>query len=303
MAGGEIDGGLADGTATEFCRWVNAARGMELNSATALPEYESYKLGRDWAEFVRAGKITFDSWVDFYESKEPKWYVLGLVWGHNEYGIKRDKYVDGSFPEIYQRTRDTFDVLAKTYGREKVLGIARRLMEAPKKPRNPANTLSLDTGFLRLADPKAMGCASLYGYVDECFFELLLPRTEPQPVVTAEPVTHAGRGVTRSAAPLPPPEATKPPEPMTPLGPCSASLRSGEPTWRLAVEFVNTGSQPRKLFWIDFNGNRQMKGVVMPGIPARWPTFATHAWQLTDMENNCLGTVVITKETKRVEVR
>jgi tetratricopeptide (TPR) repeat protein len=57
MAGGEIDGGLADGTAREFCRWVEAARGKDANSAAALPEYKSYKLGRDWLPFLLAENL------------------------------------------------------------------------------------------------------------------------------------------------------------------------------------------------------------------------------------------------------
>jgi hypothetical protein len=91
--------------------------------------------------------------------------------------------------------------------------------------------------------------------------------------------------------------------PSTQLGPCTESLQSGKPTERLSVEFVNISNQPRRLFWIDFTGNRNLYGVVMPGIPVRWPTFVTHAWQIADINNACLGTVVITKETRRVEIR
>jgi hypothetical protein len=91
--------------------------------------------------------------------------------------------------------------------------------------------------------------------------------------------------------------------PSTQLGPCTASLQSGKPTERLLVEFINMSKQPRRLFWIDFTGNRHLKGAVMPGIPARWPTFVTHAWQIADNNNACVGTVVITKETRRVEIR
>jgi hypothetical protein len=304
MADGEIDGGLADGTASLFCRWVNAARGREPNAATTLPEYKSYKLGRDWEEFSRAGKVAFDSWGDFYRSKEPRWYVLGLIWGHNEYGIKRDKYAEGSFPEIFQRTRDTFETLAKSHGREKVLGIAKKLMDAPKRPPDPriVNDGMMDTGFLHLANPQAAGCAR--SYVDGCFFELLLPRTEP--VAAVEAVTHSGRGVARgstAAAPAATPAPAAATMPATPLQPCGEPLRSGDPTLRTVIEFVNISSQPRRLFWIDFTGNRHLKGVVMPGLPVRWPTFVTHAWQITDMEDTCLGTVVISKEMKRVEIR
>jgi hypothetical protein len=92
--------------------------------------------------------------------------------------------------------------------------------------------------------------------------------------------------------------------PSTPLAPCTASLQSGKPTERLLVEFVNMSNQPRRVFWIDFTGNRQNTFVtVMPGIPARLPTFVTHAWQVTDAGNACVGTVVITKETRHVEIR
>ena len=67
-----------------------------------------------------------------------------------------------------------------------------------------------------------------------------------------------------------------------------ASLQSGKPTGRAVVEFVNTSGQPRRLDRVDFTGNHYLKGVVMPGLPARWPTFVTHVWQVTDTADTCV---------------
>ena len=215
MAGGEVDGGLAGGAGSAFCTWVNAARGRtDVVAATKLPEYATYRRARDWAELVRAGRVTFASPYDLLASKDPRWYALGLIWGRNEYGIKRDALVEGIFPDILQRAKATFETLAKTHGREKVLGIARKVMEAPKRPPDPKIVKDglMDTGFLHLANPQAMGCVTLYANVDECFFQLLLPRTEPISAAPA-PVKHSGRGAARGAAPPVMPPATTPPAP------------------------------------------------------------------------------------------
>lgn len=219
LAGGEVDGGLAGGAASAFCTWVHASRGtLDVVAATKLPEYATYRRARDWAELVRAGRVTFASPYDLLASKDPRWYALGLIWGHNEYGIKRDALVEGIFPDVLQRAKATFETLVKTHGREKVLEIARMVMEAPKRPPDPKIVKDglMDTGFLHLADPKALGCVSLYAYVDECFFELLLPRTAPLAAPPA-PVTHRGRGAARSGAQAPTPAAPPPPVPATPV--------------------------------------------------------------------------------------
>lgn len=216
LAGGEVDGGLAGGAASAFCTWVNAARGRDVVSATKLPEYATYRRARDWSELVRAGRVTFATPYDLLASKDPRWYALGLIWGHNEYGINREALVEGIFPDILQRTKATFETLAKTHGREKVLGIARKVMEAPKRPPDPKIVKDgmMDTGFLHLANPQAMGCVTLYAYVDECFFQLLLPETKP--AAAPEPVRHTGRGAARRAAPPVMPPAMPPPVPTTP---------------------------------------------------------------------------------------
>ena len=226
MAGAEVDGGLAGGAGSAFCTWVNAARGrIDLVGATKLPEYATYRRARDWGELVRAGRVTFASPYDLLASKDPRWYALGLIWGHNEYGIKRDALVEGIVPDILQRAKATFDTLAKTHGREKVLGIARKVMEAPKRRPDPkiVNDGLMDTGFMHLADPKAIGCVSLYADVEECFFQLLLPRTEPI-VAAPAPVKHSGRGAARGAAPPVTPPATTAPVSTTPPVPTTSPV-------------------------------------------------------------------------------
>jgi hypothetical protein len=217
MAGGEVDGGIASGAGSVFCTWVDAARGrIDVVAATKLPEYAVYRRARDWAELVRAGRVTFASPYDLLASKDARWYALGLIWGHNEYGIKRDALLEGIFPDILQRTKATFETLAKTHGREKVLGIARTVMDAPKRPPDPKIVKDglMDTGFLHLANPQAMGCVTPYAFVDECFFQLLLPETKP--AAAPKPVVHAGRGAARRAAPPATPPVPPPPVPTTP---------------------------------------------------------------------------------------
>jgi hypothetical protein len=240
--GGEVDGGIASGAGSAFCTWVNAARGRDVGSAMKLPEYATYRRARDWAELVRAGRVTFASPYDLLASKDPRWYALGLIWGHNEYGIKRDALVEGIFPDILQRAKATFETLAKTHGRENVLGIARKVMEAPKRPPDPKIVKDglMDTGFLHLANPQALGCVTLYAYVDECFFQLLLPETKP--AAAPEPVRHTGRGAARPAAPPVMPPATPPPAPTTPPVPAAPDSSVSAPAARPTTAAAPAGT-------------------------------------------------------------
>jgi hypothetical protein len=88
-----------------------------------------------------------------------------------------------------------------------------------------------------------------------------------------------------------------------PWRPCSEPLRSLESTTVVYVEFVNLSGQPRKVYWLDFSGARQLYGVMQPGQRASMQTYVSHPWVVADASDTCLGTFMITRDTKRVEIR
>ena len=75
---------------------------------------------------------------------------------------------------------------------------------------------------------------------------------------------------------------------------CSAIVRSLVSAVPVPIQFVNVSSQPRLLYWVDFAGVRQPYGVLAPGQSGFLTSFLTHSWVITDVANNCLGTLVIT---------
>jgi hypothetical protein len=81
--------------------------------------------------------------------------------------------------------------------------------------------------------------------------------------------------------------------PSGPWRPCSTAVPSIVSLVPVPVEFVNTSSQPRKLYWIDFAGTRQSYGVLAPGQSGFITSFITHSWVVTDLAETCLGTLVI----------
>ena len=88
----------------------------------------------------------------------------------------------------------------------------------------------------------------------------------------------------------------------TPWQPCGGALRSTQSQTSVAVEFVNSSSEPRKLYWMDFGGMRKLYGTLRPGQRAPMQTYATHSWMVADSSDRCLGTIVIAGPA-RLEIR
>jgi hypothetical protein len=69
------------------------------------------------------------------------------------------------------------------------------------------------------------------------------------------------------------------------------------------VEFVNTAKHPRRLYWFDFAGTKVLAGTLQPGQRAPMQTYTTHAWMIADESDTCLGTTVISKDSRSIEIR
>ena len=159
LAGTEIDDGILPGAMGTFCRWVDGVRDkrVPISAATTLPQYKRYLRDRDWQEYFRAGKVPIGGPAHLERSKDVRWYVLSLVWSSEG---------EFSFPEHLERAQQRFESYAGRFGREKVLAVAKKLMDAPKGVMRDGKS-DLNT----LANPGALGCGKFH-LVSQCFDEL-----------------------------------------------------------------------------------------------------------------------------------
>jgi tetratricopeptide (TPR) repeat protein len=178
-AGANIDGGVAAGASTTFCRWVEATTRMSASTVTSHPFYESYRRDRDWHELHRAGKVAIGSLSDLYTSNDVAWYVMALVWSGMDGDVGQPPRPP-SFPDMLERAQQKVDALVKAYGRERVFSMATRVMQAPKSPVEDGRGYSY-----RLANPRALGCnPQPVPDVVVCFDELVGVYTKTAVVVT-----------------------------------------------------------------------------------------------------------------------
>jgi von Hippel-Lindau disease tumor supressor len=61
-----------------------------------------------------------------------------------------------------------------------------------------------------------------------------------------------------------------------------------------AITFRNATTQKANILWIGFTGNRTLYRVLEPNENYTQRTFATHAWIVTDSDNNCLAFYIAT---------
>ena len=189
VGGMNIDGGVAPGASYTFCRWVEAAAGMSASAVTSHPFYESYRRDRDWHEAYRAGKVRIGNLADLFNSTDVRWYLFALVWSGMDGDIVGPPARPPSFPDMLERAQQKVDALVKTYGRERVISVATRVMQAPKTPVEPNASFSY-----RLANPRALGCTPQpVPDVKVCFDELVFDRATFAAKVAAGAVTDAER--------------------------------------------------------------------------------------------------------------
>ena len=68
------------------------------------------------------------------------------------------------------------------------------------------------------------------------------------------------------------------------------------------LSFQNASAEKRRIYWIDHEGDRKFYGVVEPGNAFKQPTFAGHAWVVTDELEKCLFSFVASAEPRVVDV-
>jgi hypothetical protein len=62
--------------------------------------------------------------------------------------------------------------------------------------------------------------------------------------------------------------------------------RSGANT---AIHFENKSGLKVKVYWISYEGNRQLYAELAPGATRRQNTYDNNTWLITDQKDNSLG--------------
>lgn len=67
----------------------------------------------------------------------------------------------------------------------------------------------------------------------------------------------------------------------------SARTRQATTVW-----FRNEAGRTRKLYWLDFNGDRKFYAVIEPGQQVEQQTYGGHPWVVTDRRDRCVSIYV-----------
>jgi enediyne biosynthesis protein E4 len=68
-----------------------------------------------------------------------------------------------------------------------------------------------------------------------------------------------------------------------------SSLHSISGTVATSIEFQNKTSKTLKLFWINYQGKRELYQTLQPGQSNVQPTFVTHPWVVAEENNTCFS--------------
>jgi hypothetical protein len=68
------------------------------------------------------------------------------------------------------------------------------------------------------------------------------------------------------------------------------------------IEFVNATGGTLSVYWLDYNGNRQLWFRLAAGQSVRQNTFIGHAWLVTDAAGTCVGYVVSIEPSQRLVI-
>ena len=87
--------------------------------------------------------------------------------------------------------------------------------------------------------------------------------------------------------------------------PCSqeSSLKSIQAMTATSILFANTTSQDRKVYWLDYNGNRVLYSTLSSGAGYVQSTFLTNPWLITDSSGQCLDIYMPVNGIGRVTIK
>ena len=80
------------------------------------------------------------------------------------------------------------------------------------------------------------------------------------------------------------------------------TVKSTQAGASVVLSFRNASNERRRVYWLDQNGERKFYGVVEPQHILRQPTYAGHAWLVTDEAEKCLKIVTATDQPMTVDI-
>lgn len=82
-----------------------------------------------------------------------------------------------------------------------------------------------------------------------------------------------------------------------------AHVRSFPDEQHTSIEFVNTASETRLVFWLDYDQTRRLYSSLAPGEVSLQGTFTTHAWVITDQDQVCKQLFQAGREPAKAVIR
>ena len=74
--------------------------------------------------------------------------------------------------------------------------------------------------------------------------------------------------------------------------PAPGSVRSQNSSTKVTLHFANSSNRAAKIYWLDYQGNRQFYRELKPGQDYMQPSFMTHAWIAVDPRGDCIDGVM-----------
>jgi hypothetical protein len=71
--------------------------------------------------------------------------------------------------------------------------------------------------------------------------------------------------------------------------PAALDVRSVESEVATEIQFVNQRDSQVLIYWVDFEGQRQLYSTLEPGEAVDQETYLTHPWLVTDAQQAVLG--------------
>ncbi|MFY9555447.1 MAG: hypothetical protein WAV20_20365 [Blastocatellia bacterium] len=81
------------------------------------------------------------------------------------------------------------------------------------------------------------------------------------------------------------------------------SIRSTDGSAPTTIQFVNSTAAAVNVYWIDYTGQRVLYGVLNAGASYIQPTFVTHPWVITNLNDQCIVMFLPMASAARATIR
>ncbi|MBG1231751.1 hypothetical protein [Aestuariivirga litoralis] len=79
-------------------------------------------------------------------------------------------------------------------------------------------------------------------------------------------------------------------------------LHSEQYSIRTHMKFINSSGSTKRIYWINYQGMRQLYSTLSPGRTYRVDTFVTHPWVVTQISGACYGLYLPNKFSQTINL-